>query len=56
MKPEESKSNQSYITLGLMVGMTWGIVFDNLGLGMTLGLAIGAAIDAVKRRKNKDNN
>ncbi|MEG1411216.1 MAG: hypothetical protein RSD36_15370 [Terrisporobacter sp.] len=44
--------NISYLALGLCLGAAFGLVLDNLVIGVGAGLAIGVALDSGKN-KNK---
>ena len=49
--------NYSGIALGLLIGVVVGIAQDNIGLWISLGLAIGSGIDYSRKKEsqNKDN-
>lgn len=40
----------SYVGLGLCLGVTLGLVFDNLAIGAGAGVAIRAGLDSVKSK------
>ncbi|MEY2962940.1 MAG: hypothetical protein RL754_201 [Bacteroidota bacterium] len=42
--PENNKTLQKYIGIGLMVGVVVGSITKNMGLWISLGLAFGAAL------------
>lgn len=41
--------NINYLGLGLCLGVTLGIVFDNLATCLCIGLAIGVGLDSIKK-------
>ena len=45
-----------YMIFGLLIGTMLGVVLDNIGLWMPLGLCAGAVIEAIRNRKKKGNN
>ena len=59
-KPENNIQNMPiFMCLGTSIGMSLGLLFDNIGVGMCLGVgigtAIGALLDSINHKKNKDN-
>ena len=40
MKKSPEKNQPNWITLGLLFGVVFGAAWDNLALGLSLGLAI----------------
>ncbi|SDL27559.1 hypothetical protein SAMN04515677_101346 [Romboutsia lituseburensis DSM 797] len=42
--------NISYVGLGLCLGVSFGLVFDNLAIGIGIGLALGAGLDSGKNK------
>ncbi len=40
-KPEFTKSQEKYIALGVVFGTVIGVLTDNIGLWLALGIAIG---------------
>jgi len=47
-----NKQNYTGLTFGLSIGIIVGIAQDNLGLWISLGLAIGAAIDYTRKKES----
>ena len=43
------------IALGVLLGIIIGIAQDNIGLWISLGLAIGAAIDQTRKYESNHN-
>lgn len=41
--------NISYLTLGLCLGVVFGLIFDNLATVIGIGLAVGAGLDSAKK-------
>lgn len=41
-----------YLALGISLGMLFGVVFDNIGLGMCLGVAASLLPSAFQKNKN----
>ena len=59
-KPENNIQNMPiFMCLGISIGMSFGLLFDNIGVGMCLGVGIGTAIggllDLINHKKNEDN-
>ncbi|VYU61550.1 Uncharacterised protein [Clostridium tertium] len=53
MEENEKKKKDSYnLPIFMGLGLTFGIVFDNLALGLGLGVAIGLLLD---KRKDTTN-
>ena len=38
------------------LGVAFGIIFENLGLWLPIGVCIGLVVPALKKRMNKDKN
>lgn len=55
MKPPMKKEKPNNIALGILFGTVIGIAMDNTAVGITLGLACGAAIEYSKRKNKKDD-
>lgn len=57
-EPASSSDSGSGLAIGLSLGVLFGIVTDNIGLGMMLGVAAGLCIDpaigALKKNKKAD--
>ena len=57
-EPTSSNDSGSALAVGLSLGVLFGIVTDNIGLGMMLGVAVGLctspAISALKKNKKAD--
>ena len=54
MKKKEFNDRDKMIGIGLTFGVIFGILIDNVGLGICLGLAIGAGmVEIQKKRKEK---
>ena len=45
-----------WLAMGIALGTMFGIILDNIGLWLPIGLCVGSAIGEWKRRKNKKNN
>ena len=59
-KPENNIQNMPiFMCLGTSIGMSLGLLFDNIGVGMCLGVgigtSIGALLDFINRKKNDDD-
>ena len=53
MKQDKKKIDTSeYLALGISLGMLFGVVFDNIGLGMCLGVAASLLPSAFQKNKN----
>ena len=54
-EPVSSNDSGSALAVGLSLGVLFGIVMDNIGLGMMLGVAVGLctgpAISVLKKNK-----
>ena len=48
--------NYSGIARGLLIGVIIGIAQDNIGLWISLGLAIGVAIDYERKAESSEKN
>lgn len=46
---KRSKKRQSAIGIGIAGGCMFGIIFDNLALGLSVGLCLGVLIDNVHK-------
>ena len=57
-EPVSSNDSGSALAVGLSLGVLFGIVMDNIGLGMMLGVAVGLctgpAISALKKNKKAE--
>ena len=53
---KKSAFADEWFVIGISLGVTFGIIFDNLGLWLPLGVCIGLVGPAWKKRMNKDNN
>ncbi len=54
LKPEGKNAPIStWLVLGAGVGVTLGIVFDNLSIGIIIGAALGLVLGAAISLKNK---
>lgn len=53
-KKEDPKNN--YFVLGMCSGVTFGIIFDNLALWLSLGTALGLLADSYINKKSKDTD
>ena len=57
-RKESVQAGGSGLAIGLSLGVLFGIVTDNIGLGMMLGVAAGLCIDpaigALKKNKKAD--
>ena len=54
VKNKEDKYLSQFTAFGLIAGVIFGLLTDNLGLWIALGVAIGAGIGFVKVEKRKD--
>ena len=47
-----------WLAMGIALGVSFGIIFENIGLWLPIGVCIGLVGPAMKRIKknNKDNN
>ena len=55
----QKKSSSDCLATGIGIGVTFGIIFDNLGLWLPIGLCLGLGLSEWMKRKkrmNKDNN
>ena len=55
----KKKSTSDCLATGIGIGVMFGIIFDNLGLWVPIGLCLGLGLNEWmkrKRRKNKDSN
>ena len=53
---KKSSLDENWFVLGISLGVTFGIIFDNIGLWLPLGVCIGLVGPALKKRMNKDKN
>lgn len=51
---EKGNKPITYIPIGVLFGTAFGIITENLTLGISLDIVIGAAMDCRNRRKNKE--
>ena len=54
MLRKEDKIIVQFTSYGLMAGVVLGMLNDNLGLWIAIGLAIGAGLGFLKMEKRKD--
>jgi len=54
MEKKEDKIIAQFTSYGLMAGVVFGVLNDNLGLWIAIGVAIGAGLGVVKMEKRKD--
>jgi len=54
MLRKEDKIIVQFTSYGLMAGVVLGMLNDNLGLWIAIGVAIGAGLGFVKMEKRKD--
>ena len=54
MEKKEDKIIALFTSYGLMAGVVIGVLNDNLGLWIAMGVAIGAGLGYVKMEKRKD--
>ena len=45
--------NISYVGFGLCLGVSLGLIFDNLALGISIGLVVGIGLDSKKKKQKK---
>ena len=53
MAKKELKNRDKMIGLGLTFGILFGIIIDNVGLVICLGLSIGAGLGSIKNNKKE---
>lgn len=53
---KKSSLADEWFVLGISLGVAFGIIFDNIGLWLPLGVCIGLVGPAWKKRMKKDNN
>ena len=53
---KKSSIAEKWFVLGISLGVAFGIIFDNIGLWLPLGVCIGLVGPAWKKRMNKDDN
>ncbi|MEH6937557.1 hypothetical protein V7056_06825 [Bacillus sp. JJ664] len=51
MSRQNWQSSGKYIALGIALGATFGIAFDNLSLGIGFGVVLGAAFSYIYKKK-----
>ena len=50
-KDKENKpKNNTYLALGLSLGLAFGIIFKNLAIGLSLGVAFGLLADEASKK------
>jgi len=54
MEKKEDKIIVQFTSYGLMAGVVFGVLNDNLGLWIAIGVAIGAGVGFAKMEKRKD--
>jgi len=54
MEKKEDKIIVQFTSYGLMAGVVFGVLNDNLGLWIAIGVAIGAGLGFAKMEKRKD--
>lgn len=54
--PKKSIITDEWFIVGVALGVAFGIIFDNLGLWLPIGVCIGLVRPAMKRIKNNKNN
>ncbi len=54
MNEKENKVVGQFISYGLMAGVVFGVLTDNLGFWIAMGVAFGAAVGYIKMEKKKD--
>ena len=54
MQKKEDKIIAQSTSYGLIAGVVFGVLNDNLGLWIAIGVAIGAGLGVVKMEKRKD--
>ena len=54
MEKKEDKIIAQFTSYGRMAGVVFGVLNDNLGLWIAIGVAIGAGLGVVKMEKRKD--
>ncbi|WP_169738597.1 hypothetical protein [Desulfofalx alkaliphila] len=47
----EKENKASYLAIGSGLGIVFGVAFDNIPLGLILGIVIGLAMDCKNRRE-----
>ncbi len=53
---EKFKDGEHFIGLGLIFGVVIGVLTDNIGLWIALGLAIGAGMSGHAKKKAEQTN
>ena len=53
MEKKEDKIIVQFTSYGLMAGVVFGVLNDNLGLWIAIGVAIGAGLGFAKMEKRK---
>ena len=49
----DKKNNNYYLVLFMGMGLTLGIIFDQLAIGLCLGMAIGLSLDNREKKQTK---
>lgn len=47
------KKNDDFLAIGMCLGMVWGTLFDNLVLGISIGLVLGSTIVLCSNKKSE---
>ena len=53
---KKSTLAEKWFGAGIALGVMFGIIFDNIGLWLPIGVCIGLVGPAMKRIKNNKNN
>ena len=54
--PKPSIITGEWFAMGVALGVAFGIIFDNLGLWLPIGVCVGLVGPELKKRIRKDNN
>ena len=53
---KKSTLAEKWFGAGIALGVMFGIIFDNIGLWLPIGVCIGLVVPAWKKRMNNKNN
>ena len=54
--PKKSIITDEWFIVGVALGVAFGIIFDNLGLWLPIGVCVGLVGPELKKRIRKNNN
>lgn len=49
-KSNDKENNNYYFSLFMGIGLVFGVILDQIGIGLCLGVAIGLALDNKKKK------